>query len=108
MLFRNAVDFPTQDSWNVPESRFAVYVVRHRDGSLDAFSNICSHMQCPVRWEPPLGQFLCPCHGGLYDMDGLNVGGPPPSPLPQWVHRIVRDPSGRSVLKVQNQFDENI
>jgi menaquinol-cytochrome c reductase iron-sulfur subunit len=25
--------------------------------------------------------FLCPCHAGRYDENGINVGGPPPRPL---------------------------
>jgi len=68
------------------------------------FSNICSHMQCPVRWEPTLKLFLCPCHGGLYDLRGVNVGGPPPKPLPQWQHRVDRD----GILYVTNRLTEQI
>src|ERR1700737_2441467 len=80
------VTFP-QQAWTEVDIKAAVYVVK-RNGGIKIFSNVCSHMQCPVRWESALGQFLCPCHGGLYDMNGTNVGGPPPKPLPQFVHRI--------------------
>jgi menaquinol-cytochrome c reductase iron-sulfur subunit len=97
------VPFPVQASWPVPESPYLVYVVKHRDGSVDAFSNICSHMQCPVRWTPPLGLFLCPCHGGLYNIRGVNVGGPPPKPLPKWESRFEN-----GVLYVRNQLTEAI
>lgn len=99
-----SVPFPTQDSWKVPDSRYVVYVVRHRDGGASAFSNICTHMQCPVRWEDALGLFLCPCHGGLYNISGVNVGGPPPKPLPRWESRM--DASG--VLWVRNVLSEDI
>jgi len=34
-----------------------------------------------VRWNAPKKQFLCPCHGGVYDRDGRVVSGPPPRPL---------------------------
>ena len=61
-----------------------------------------------MHWDRALGQFLCPCHGGLYNMDGTNIGGPPPSPMPQWVHRLDRDPSGRTVLFIRNEYDEQI
>jgi Rieske Fe-S protein len=81
----------------------AVYVVRVGQG-YKVLSNVCSHMQCPVRWQPDLGQFLCPCHGGLYDRTGLNIGGPPPKPLPEFVHRI----DGNGVLFIQNRFTEQI
>jgi Rieske Fe-S protein len=95
------VSFP-QGAWTQVETRAAVYVVK-RNGDTRVFSNVCSHMQCPVRWESALGQFLCPCHGGLYDMNGTNVGGPPPKPLPQYLHRI-----DGTTLFVQNRFTEDI
>ena len=91
-----------------PQPR-VVYVVRHADGSTKALSSICTHMQCNVHWDTQLQQFLCPCHGGLYDIDGTNTGGPPPQPLPQWIHRITQDPAtGQHVLEIQNQLDESI
>jgi menaquinol-cytochrome c reductase iron-sulfur subunit len=95
------VAFP-QDVWTTAEENLAVYVVKS-GAQTRVFSNVCSHMQCPVRWDPALHQFLCPCHGGLYDINGLNVGGPPPKPLPQYVHRI-----DGTTLFVQNRFTEEI
>jgi menaquinol-cytochrome c reductase iron-sulfur subunit len=95
------VDFPAGD-WTNSKVSAAVYVVKLNSGT-KVFSNTCTHMQCPVRWEPPLGQFLCPCHGGLYAIDGTNVGGPPPKPLPEYVHRLVGN-----VLYIENRFTESI
>src|SRR2546429_75378 len=80
------VSFP-QDEWTTANEDLAVYVVKINSDYL-VFSNVCTHMQCPVRWQADLGQFLCPCHGGLYDITGKNIGGPPPKPLPQYVHPI--------------------
>ena len=100
------VDFPPHSAWGGVEERYAVYVYRYGDqlNEVRVFSNICTHMECPVRWEPSLGLFLCPCHGGLYDLTGLNVGGPPPKPLPQWVHEIRSD----GTIFVRNQLNEFI
>ena len=95
------VAFP-QDVWTTAEENLAVYVVKAGNNT-KVFSNVCTHMQCPVRWEVALRQFLCPCHGGLYDINGLNVGGPPPKPLPQYVHRI-----DGTTLFVENRFTEEI
>ncbi|HXA29511.1 MAG TPA: ubiquinol-cytochrome c reductase iron-sulfur subunit [Candidatus Angelobacter sp.] len=103
------VSMPIGEGPPTPNVERIVYVVKSDSSTLRILSNTCSHMQCNVHWDPSLGQFLCPCHGGLYDLNGLNIGGPPPSPLPQWIHRTYLDPStGRTVLEVQNQFDENI
>jgi Rieske Fe-S protein len=34
-----------------------------------------------VRWDDGLGQFKCPCHGGVFNRQGQVVSGPPPGPL---------------------------
>jgi len=99
---RYEVLFP-QNAWPVPEQAHTVYVVRH-GGQFDVFSNTCTHMQCPVRFQKDLNQFLCPCHGGLYDLSGKNVGGPPPLPLPRYISRI----DERGVLYVINRLNEQI
>ena len=31
-----------------------------------------------------LGQFVCPCHGGTFDIEGEVTGGPPPRPMIQY------------------------
>lgn len=54
-------------------------VMRTSSGQLRAFDTKCSHAGCNVRFEGT--RFVCPCHGGIYDMDGKNVSGPPPKPL---------------------------
>jgi quinol---cytochrome c reductase iron-sulfur subunit, bacillus type len=95
------VTFP-QNAWPVPDVKAAVFVVK-QTAATRIFSNVCTHMQCPVRWESATNQFLCPCHGGLYDINGQNVGGPPPKPLPEYVHRI-----DGTTLYVQNRFTEEI
>lgn len=101
-------DVPIGEGFPTAPQKRIVYVVRKEDGSVLALSNICSHMQCDVHWEEHLGRFLCPCHGGLYDIDGTNVGGPPPQPLPQWISRVDRDAAGRQVLFIENRLNESI
>ena len=41
-----------------------------------AISTRCAHLGCPVRWVPAAERFICPCHGGVYDLQGVRVGGP--------------------------------
>jgi cytochrome b6-f complex iron-sulfur subunit len=55
-------------------------VVRYA-GETRAFSAVCTHLGCLVKWEAAKSQFLCPCHMGHFDANGINVSGPPPSPL---------------------------
>jgi menaquinol-cytochrome c reductase iron-sulfur subunit len=101
------VGVPTGEAYDTTPVNRIVYVVRKPSGDVLPLTNVCTHMQCDVHWDAALDQFLCPCHGGLYDMDGLNVGGPPPSPLPRWVHRLVEE-NGQTVLYIQNKYEEAI
>lgn len=48
-----------------------------------AFVAVCTHLDCNVSWVRGDRKFFCACHEGWYDEDGLNIAGPPPSPLPQ-------------------------
>lgn len=100
---------PSEQGFPTAPVQRVVYVLRRADGTTLALSNMCTHMQCDVHWDPNLQQFLCPCHGGLYDINGTNIGGPPPQPLPQWVNRITFDPNTQQhVLEIQNQLNESI
>ena len=46
-----------------------------------AISSRCVHVGCPVRYVAAARSFVCPCHGGVYDVRGVRTGGPPPRPL---------------------------
>jgi Rieske Fe-S protein len=51
------------------------------DGMPTFFSPVCTHLGCYVTWDNNRKEFLCPCHGGKYNMRGEVTGGPPPEPL---------------------------
>jgi Rieske Fe-S protein len=44
-----------------------------------------------VRWQEKREEFLCPCHGGLYDVYGSVMGGPPPRDLPRFETRVDKE-----------------
>jgi len=56
-------------------------VVETSPGDFSAFSAICTHLGCVVKWVVADQEFLCPCHAGRYSKDGAVVSGPPPKPL---------------------------
>lgn len=58
-------------------------LVRKRGGELVALSAVCTHLGCIVQWEKDKQDFLCPCHAGHYNADGIVTAGPPPKPLPK-------------------------
>ncbi|HEX5322678.1 MAG TPA: Rieske (2Fe-2S) protein [Capsulimonadaceae bacterium] len=65
-----------------------IFVAQQADNSYLALSSRCTHRGCVVGWNGQQKQFICPCHGGRFDQTGKNVGGPPPSPLPQFATRV--------------------
>jgi menaquinol-cytochrome c reductase iron-sulfur subunit len=60
-----------------------------RDTQFVAISSRCAHLGCPVRWVDAAERFICPCHGGVYDLLGRRVGGPPVRPLDRFYTRVV-------------------
>jgi Rieske Fe-S protein len=69
---------------------------------LNVLSNSCAHLGCPVRWFPEQQLYLCPCHGGLYDINGGWVGGPPPRAMYRYTEAEVRE-NGK--LYVKHKYD---
>ena len=60
-------------------------VLRTPAGDLRAFSAVCTHLACTVQYRSDLQHIWCACHNGHYDLNGKNIAGPPPRPLPAYV-----------------------
>lgn len=73
----------------------AALVIRLPDGEFRAFSAVCTHLDCIVHYSAERHRIECPCHSGVFDLDGTNVSGPPPRPLTP-LHVTVR--AGRVVV----------
>ena len=59
---------------------FRAFLVNN-SGGVFALSPVCTHLGCLTDWSRHKGEFLCPCHGGRYDIEGRVITGPPTSPL---------------------------
>jgi cytochrome b6-f complex iron-sulfur subunit len=62
------------------ERKARVFIVSSQD-SIAVLSAVCSHLGCLVNYRKETREFVCPCHGGKYDIAGRNIAGPPPAPL---------------------------
>jgi Rieske Fe-S protein len=62
-----------------------------KPGEFIALSTRCAHLGCPVRFVQAAGNFICPCHGGVYDFEGKVIGGPPVRPLDRFQTRVSAD-----------------
>jgi len=81
------------------EAGKSIAYVRTRDPAIDtepadqynrwiALSSRCMHLGCPVRWVDAAARFICPCHGGVYNIRGQVAGGPPVRPLDRFYTRL--------------------
>ena len=74
-------ELPVGESKTIGYGRYPAIVINTPDG-LRAFSAVCTHFACIVKWENEQGLIYCPCHDGYFDpSDGHVISGPPPLPL---------------------------
>ena len=65
-----------------------VIIINTRDKGFMAFSRVCTHLGCLVRYDQERQLFICPCHAGTFDLEGNVISGPPPKPLPRFSVRV--------------------
>jgi cytochrome b6-f complex iron-sulfur subunit len=69
----------------VPVENKPVILSVGANNEVNAFSAICTHLGCIVKWEPAGSYILCPCHDGRFNAQtGAVISGPPPNPLPKY------------------------
>jgi menaquinol-cytochrome c reductase iron-sulfur subunit len=82
------VTITIRDGWITAQEDRGVWVVRRSENDFSVFNGRCVHLGCAFSWNQQARQFQCPCHGGLYTLDGQVVGGPPPRPLDTMEWRV--------------------
>jgi len=81
ILVSDSSELPVNASKTVRFGRYPALVINTEEG-LRAYSAVCTHFACIVKWDPELGQIVCPCHDGFFDpLDGSVISGPPPIAL---------------------------
>ena len=84
-----AVELGSEEDFIVGSSRTVLFggdkviVARSANGRFHAVSRVCTHLGCSIRVEQSGGRtkFACNCHDSRFDLDGVNLSGPAPSPL---------------------------
>ncbi len=56
-----------------------------------AFSRVCTHLGCLVKYNQERQLFICPCHAGEFDLEGNVISGPPPKPLEKFAVKVEGD-----------------
>jgi Rieske Fe-S protein len=82
---------------------FSKSEIEEIQSGLNVLSSSCAHLGCPVRWiiREGEGEFLCPCHGGIYNINGEYVAGPPPRDLYSYAFEVRED----GTIYVRHQFN---
>lgn len=84
-------ELPPGASVTVRYGRYPALVIHTPEG-LRAYSAVCTHFACLVKWDPERGQIACPCHEGYFDpLDGHVISGPPPRALDAFPVHVAED-----------------
>jgi menaquinol-cytochrome c reductase iron-sulfur subunit len=76
------------DGYSQVVDRTIVYLVRTGEQEVRALQSTCTHLGCRTSYDRKTKRIVCPCHGGVFDIQGNVVDGPPPSPLPSLTTKI--------------------
>jgi len=83
-----------KDGWVETRVPKVVWVVRKGENEFACFNARCTHLGCIVDWTDQgmagkMGwNFYSPCHGGVFDIEGRLLGGPPPRALDTLDYKI--------------------
>ena len=76
------------DGWKLETVKRTAWVVKEANNKIVAFGPQCTHLACAYHWEAAQGQFVCPCHGSQFSLEGKVLAGPAPRPLDRYETRI--------------------
>ena len=76
-----ASQIPNNSARIVPFAGKPVLILRTASGELRALTATCTHLACTVQYRGDRSDVWCACHNGVYDVNGVNVSGPPPRAL---------------------------
>ncbi len=72
------------DGWVQTQEGRSVWIIQRGAEDITVFNGRCTHLGCAYSWRTEgdhKDHFVCPCHDGIFDLDGRVVSGPPPRQL---------------------------
>lgn len=83
------VNLPENEAITVKFGRYPAIIINTPNG-LKAYSSVCTHFACLVKWEKESGHLVCPCHDALFSPeDGSVISGPAPLPLTSFTVEVI-------------------
>ncbi len=84
----NKSEIPIGSAKNIIVNSIPSIVINTPDKGFIALSKVCTHLGCLVEYEKAKNRLLCPCHAGVYTLEGTVVSGPPPKPLQKFPLKV--------------------
>jgi len=81
-------DLPSGSAQDIVIDNTPAVVLNLPDKGFVAISKVCTHLGCLVEYDASKKRLLCPCHAGIYSLDGSVVSGPPPKPLQKYPVKV--------------------
>jgi Rieske Fe-S protein len=79
----SALDASGSILFRYPTEQDPCIAVRTPEGKIVAYSQVCTHLWCAVVYDKAESGLFCPCHHGVFNLEGRPVAGPPIRPLPR-------------------------
>ncbi len=70
-----------QDAYNFAQVPHSVYAMKNSDTDIVVYSPVCPHLGCQVFFDREKKEYVCPCHGSIFALNGARVTGPTPRGL---------------------------
>jgi Rieske Fe-S protein len=82
---RDEIPVGSSKLFRYPTEADPCILIRLTDDRFAAYSQSCTHLMCPVHFNPERNQLVCPCHEGFFSADdGGVLAGPARRPLPRY------------------------
>ena len=97
-----------RDAWTLHPNDVIgrVWLIRRDQAIVDAFTTVCPHLGCSINFVGKEKLFICPCHGGTFEMTGQRLDKPGlVNPAPRGMDRLEcrRDPTDPQSIQVKYQ-----
>jgi len=84
IINKNKIEVGQSHVFQIPNTEEPAIMVRLAPNRYVAYSQKCTHLQCPVLWEKEKEKLICPCHKGAFSIQtGDVLYGPPERALPK-------------------------
>lgn len=81
-------EIPVGSAKDIVINNIPAIVINVPDKGLIALSKVCTHLGCLVEYDKVKKRLLCPCHAGVYNLEGNVLSGPPPKPLQKYPVKV--------------------